>query len=212
MSPARPRKAVRADLGRVEHGAGHLPAVVFPAALRRLRLAVIGSSVLALLGVAMLVVARESQRGLVAGVLVVVVFGAFAMVGAWGLIRDVSSVAFTAAGIHGGARSEVFVPWSALVAAMPLTIHRTSMVGLQVTDPAAVRMPRRLQVVRGLNRDWFGVDLAVGGPTDAARADVVAQAIAYYAEDSQRRAAIGLTLPPLEGLSPQAGHRAAERC
>ena len=209
---ARRGTPVRAHLGRVEHGAGHLPALVFPAALRRLYLAVIGSIVLALVGVALLVVARDSQRGLIAGVLVVDVFGTFAIIGAWGLIREVGSVALTAAGIHGGARSEVFVPWPALVEAVPLRIHHTSMVGLRVSDPAAIRMPRRMRLVERLNVVSFGVDVAVGGPTDAARAEFLARAIAYYAEDVDRRVTIGLSLPPLDGLVAASRKPGAERC
>jgi hypothetical protein len=133
----------------------------------------------------------------------VLAFGAFAIVGTWALVRDVSSVAISSAGVHGGSRSEVFVPWEVLVRTRVLTIRGTSMVGLEVSDPNAVRMPRRLLAVRAINRDWFGMDLAVGGPSDRARAELIAQTIAFYAEDAQRRPRAGVLLPPLEGLTEQ---------
>lgn len=202
---------VGARLGRVAHGAGHLPAVVFPASLRRLWLALAGSIVFVVIGVVLLLSAGTNQRALVAGVVAVLVFGVFAIGGIYGLVRDVSSVAISAAGLHGGSRSEVFVPWSALVGTRVLTIRGTSMVGLEVTHPSAVRMPRRLLAVGSLNRRWFGMDLAIGGPSDRPRAELIAQTIAYYAEDVQRRTGIGLALPPLDGLPSKPNGESSQR-
>jgi hypothetical protein len=53
-------RRVGAHLGRVAHGAGHLPALVFPASVRRLWVALVVSIVFVAVGLAILVTAGSS--------------------------------------------------------------------------------------------------------------------------------------------------------
>jgi hypothetical protein len=203
-----PRPHVDMRLDKVLHGPSHLPALVFPGSIRRLVLAVVLSIAFAVGGVWLVVSSRDDT---VVYVAIVMFFGAAALVGLWGVVRDVGSVALSSAGVHGGSRSEVYVPWAAIRSAIPMEVKgewgegTTWMVGLDVTDPSAVRMPRRLRAVRSMNRGMFGVDLAVGGPTDQQRAEAIGSVITYYAAEPGRRHEIGRVLPPAAALTADNG-------
>ncbi len=191
-------------LGRVEHGAGHLPALVLPASLRRLTLAVVGSVAFVMAGALLIAIAGPERDTAVVGAVSILVFGLFAIFGLYGIGRDVGRVALTTAGVHGGGRSELFVPWTAITSIEPLTIHRASMIGMAIVDAPDVRIPRRLAVGRSLNRQMYGVDVAVGGPTDRERAELIAALLAYYAEDPARRHEIGRALSSIDALTRHA--------
>jgi hypothetical protein len=199
VDPAALRR-VEMELGRVAHDPGYLPALIFPGSLRRLGVAVAVGVLFGVIGLGLAVTSRPAEDQWLIGVAAVLLFGGLAIVGIYGIVRDIGRVALSAAGIHGGSRSEVFVPWSALQDARVLRIRGTSMVGLRVSALDAVRLPRRLRAVSRLNREWFGVDAAVGGPTDGPRATMVTLAIGYYGVDADRRAEVGLTLPTIEQL------------
>lgn len=192
-------------LGEVEHGPARLPALVLAGGMRRLLVAVAICAILVVAGIWLIAFAGGGRSELAGGVVAILLFGALALAGLWGLVRDVGRVSLSSAGVHGGSRGEVFVPWDAIRAVRPLTIHNTCMVGLAVTGSPLVRMPRRLRAVQSLNRKVYGIDVAVGGPTDGGRAKAVAALITWYLEDPQRRRELGRALPAADAIAGATG-------
>jgi hypothetical protein len=180
------RAGLQPQLERLEHDGALTPALVIPGSAVKLKMMRWASLCFAAAGVGLVL----ADGAVVIGVLTVVVFGAFAVLGGRRANRP-----WRIALLPGGLRWELgsapaYVAWDDLTRVGTYSLNRTYFLGLD-TRPGAIRMPPRRRWLTRADRAISGWDAAVTLEAFPVEPAQLAEAVSACAAEPERRSEIG---------------------